>query len=1136
MSKRGLYIQSIGMFLIYLIIILPIYSSNALALYFDVGVHGTDNIDGFRRPSNDMTIINATVTLDDNSEVSGSQVRLVSDFVKNFDCSFDSTTGSNYCELKLSDSLPPGPKLYELKLFSDSEGTSELASDSVGLYVDALAPTIEKLEVSRVNDSIGINYKVTDSAFIGGGGVCSGIETIQFLVNSEKKDELAFDVKTCEESEDDKVIEIFAPSSTVEMPICIRATDRLGNSAEDCESMMMDFQPPSFINATLYHKGKKLTSLSPKPVNGVSLVVYIKEESDLNVSKIHSDFSELNINPQYTGIYSDVGYSVGVGYFGLNCVVEGSTADYSSEDDSDEVESPETSVEEESEDGNVIEPDPNRMFRCEWNNMMINVAEDNPSATFSVEDSLGNVLEFTNEFPLTFDDVKPVLTSIRSEYIDEDAHYWVGPGNNTIYADVDETGSGLSERKVFLDFESFGTQQTVNSGEHTVLMPNNCTEGWICEYMNVQVTKQYNSGDGLSVHLTPIASTDDAGNWFDGLEKAIFSYDKNPPIIINVENSSICPAAPGVVEYVINVTDEDSGGVRVIVNASEISTDIYPIEFECQKTEDSKRWECPITINNLYTTYVKGDVELKVVDLVGNENVTTIEQEVCEALDGVEPDVVSSEATVIPTTLDRIVAGYLPYPAFASIDFSMPMSVSVQDIKMVGCVSDGAEITEPYVLTPFNFEEPIIGFKVMMSGDTVQNLSTLGVTCNLELIIRSGQQVYTMPEHENVSMNFDLEGTVFGGMDQAMADKIAKIDKEIESVKKEADSYESAINVLGTICTIAEFLTEFMIALQVIKLVIYGVAGIAYLIANGVGNKDAADGANKLYYNLCKLIDKGSVYVTTLAWQIDSNPIYLLTSLGGYIKIVCAWFTCRLSETGNYLELITFAGTTGDESGEYTFQWGEDGGQTGEPNGWDEFLGAFGLGYKWDPYKSYPVAYSQSCLPGMRYNLLKQRQNLCIEKRCIQEMVSSGFDIEACEKAYNFHQCLYFDSAGWNALDPSNAAIVMSGLNNWMLKQLVGAVLAGVMRNGLKCGYPVGIPGMKKALDTTEENCGKDPGVPGDSEGNWALMLGTKSLACGTLFALQGWQDIGDWLQWSDLQDWNKYDAALKGSDYCAEE
>ncbi|MBW2965076.1 hypothetical protein KY363_06470, partial [Candidatus Woesearchaeota archaeon] len=192
-----------------------------------------------------------------------------------------------------------------------------------------------------------------------------------------------------------------------------------------------------------------------------------------------------------------------------------------------------------------------------------------------------------------------------------------------------------------------------------------------------------------------------------------------------------------------------------------------------------------------------------------------------------------------------------------------------------------------------------------------------------------------------------------------------------------------------------------------------------------------------------------------------------------------------------------------------------------------------------------------------------------------------------CETLYKTHQCLYVDSAAWVMVGNKYSAF-MQGLTEWLLTQLIGALLSMGLR-AAGCGYPYGICESAAAFSLDDVTCGgssranlgnilsnkricrtskgaafavtnpflmpqlaaeeafdaaylaafgaeeaSTKGVCGANIApSCALVQGWKAtVGCGPLVTTAIWLDVGDWIDWSEL-DWNMYDAELEGDDFC---
>ncbi|MBW2963947.1 hypothetical protein KY363_00670, partial [Candidatus Woesearchaeota archaeon] len=871
------------MFLIYLVIVPIFFTASALAA-LTADATGYDGVAGFRRAANDVTILNASASIS-GKKVSASQLKMLQSPTKPFDCTEGNYSETVNCTMTISGDLYAGANTYDVELFNE-DGSSTGERQSVTIYADDLAPKVHSFSMVRNGSAIDAVYQVSDSACDScGADICAGISKVEFLLDGSDVGSVKGN-GSCLMVNQTQLSVKPDNGTTTNKTICIDVYDRVGQHTSSCKSIVMDFTPPALINVSLWLDKNMIRYHKGVPMGGVTVKAYISEDSALNTSTLFANFSELSTRAEFRNAYSDIRMSdlSDKQLFSISCTNASNSSG---------------------------------VYLCTWTGLLIVLEEDTePTVYLSVYDNLGNVLNTSYQIPVVYDKTAPEITDIRSGIADDRGRYWVGKGNNTIFVDVTETGSGLYDKKLFLDFSSFGPQPDAKNA--TTLFPNNCTSGWTCVFNNIIVTKNRVVGDALTVNVVG-TSSDDAGNIVTGITTAGLYYDDVAPQVLNIINSSICPTAPGTIDLTVNVSEKLSGGVKAKVSAPNLSTSVFPQEVECEESEEAGIWTCDISIDNLVTIYAKDSINITLIDRANNTNTTVIPQEVCESAPGVPPNVVKSYATPIPQVLDKIIAGYIAYPVFAEIDFSYSNPPNqVQDIQISSCTADNATISEPYVVTPLEFRSPIIGMKVELDQQGVENATSLTVYCGLELIIRSGNKVYQQAEEENVSIDLELKGTIFGGLNESMQDKVADIEQQIADKQAEADEYETAIDVLGTICSIAEILAMLTALLQVVKILLYAVGWVVFgVVVIFAGRTAAMTAGSTIYYTGCYIIDYATTIVTTYAWQIDSNPLTAYDSPGFYLKLICAWFTCRLSETNNFIEMFLSSGSA--DGGDYTF-------------------------------------------------------------------------------------------------------------------------------------------------------------------------------------------------------------------------
>lgn len=1103
MVKRGSHY--ICMFMIYLLIMPVLHSADVFA-YFSAGVHGHDGIPNFRRATSDVTIINANASAGEQG-FDEAQVKLLSDPTRRFDCGFDDASGLHHCELVIPGSLPPGPHDYEVQLF-DSDLNEAEPKQVVTVVADALPPDILSFDVEQDGSDVYAVFSLADRVCeLCSPQVCSGVARVDILLDHKKVGEFFPEAGACAVPVNSTLLDIPDLQGTVTRTVCLDAYDRLGQRSSECMDVVMDFSGPDIINASLWKGDEMLRFTKGEPISDVTLKAYIEEDSGLDTDTLAADLSSLNAREEFSEIYGDIGMSgLDIQRFDPSCIEES--------------------------DGTYL---------CTWKNLLLYLPEGfSAEIGLSVHDSFGNVMDENYLFPFVFDSTKPMVTGARTGIADDEGRYWVGKGNNTVYIDIEEEVSGFNEGKLFLDFSSFGPQPFADKKE--VLGPNWCSQGWTCRFDNVNVVKEYSSGTVLPVNVAA-GSSDDAGNAVSGATNLGFYYDGEPPEIISVENSSVCPSAPDDIEITVTVSELYSGKVEAEVSAPDLSAAAFPMKVPCEETETGGIWTCDVLIGNLFTYYSDGVVNLTLVDRAGNSRTTTLYQEVCEAAPGVPPNVVSSVRRVklFPAEgIDRMVAEKIPFPLFWQPDPEFRSgNAEIQDIKVDNCSVNGGSVSDSYIVTPLDMESPMFSTKVSLSPEslTVENesemLDFVTMDCQLSMTVRSGTKVYQQAEIENVVFEVPLHGTVLGELDESLQDKLESIEESIEDVEGDIESLQKFVKIAGWFCSVSEMVMKIVAALQVLKTALYAVGwAIALVVAIWSGLDTGMKTGGVAYFIPCSVIDILTTSLITNLWQVDSRVWVAWDSPGYLPKAFCAYFTCRLTETSSFIELVghigrtnsgTYSGHVDDvvEEGDRNYLEREDiNEEVDAGDAWQTVVWAGDNSFS--AYRSYPIAKALNCGPAELYGKKKERQILCMYRNCYKDMVSAGYSPEICDRMYAGRECLYVDGAAYRAVDGAVAQRILAGALEYVMNLAAASALSFASREA-GCPYPVGWSLLPEMWWESGEKCG--------GQVDTALAKGWQALLCGNLIMTTIWIDIGDWLDYDDFR--NTYADSLGDPDYC---
>ncbi|MBI4739349.1 hypothetical protein HY772_07430 [Candidatus Woesearchaeota archaeon] len=1109
MEKGG--ICSVCLFLIYLLISLPLIASVVSADSFSVNIHGVDEVAGFRK-SNDVTIINASVNIAGDVLIDSSQVKLVTDPTRAFSC-IPLPDSSASCFMTIPQILAGGVYPFQFQAFHDDLTPSSAVASAQVVVDDSPAKPVG-LEISLKGTTVNVTVGALDQACATcPPTACSGIEKIAYLSNNAQLKEQSLKTSQCVVGASSTMFNISVGKTTENRTLCVEVYDRLDQKSSECKIVTIDGSPPSLVNMSVW-KGESLLSFSSGKPETVKIRAIIKDDSGIDANSMVADFSIINQIPQFNQQYKAIDNSTQYKNIYEGCKPTAKKG----------------------------------LVECVWNNLvMVLPAEIEPQVRLAFNDLNGNLPAAIYTLPVKFDNAAPKVLKIRSQSVDNAGKNWVGRYNNTITADIEETGSGLTKRGIVLDVAGFGSQLT-NIGQVTTLFPNNCSVGWSCVWNGVNVTSSKpKNGDVLTVTIV-YPSQDDAGNAVEGNTISAMYLDLAAPSIVNITGSQVCPVAGEDIKLIVNVSEKESGDVKATVSASALSLDHFPREFECEKTSEDGKWLCEIAIGNLPTYYAKDFVNITISDLAGNKNSTVFPQEVCESAPGIPPNVVGvSKVDIFPRNgVDKMVAERISFPLFFQPFFTTAGTVTkIQKVSVVGCEITGGTVNDPYVVTEFLVDKPLISTKVLFMPEAFKNASGAGalgdkakMNCSTRLIVRSGTKVFKEPEIENVMFDVPLHGTLFGEITKTVKAKIDAKQREIDATQESIDSLQKWVNILGTMCTVAEILAKLVAALDLLYVVIWGVSWALELtgILAGVGQG--------LYHGACQFMSYVTGYGVPTFWQTNmalnlpnSLESPAASSPGFWLKLICAFVSCRLLETSNAFELIANTGSA--DGGDYAEFVANDKATTpGRPNridvSKDKPTGKTGdvtesvIGFSGpdllSPYRSLPVATRLFCSPGELYGLKKERQVKCMTRNCYRDFVTAGFSPAICDRMEELRTCLYVDGAAYRIVGDAGVVMrYMTGILEYWLTQFLATLGSVFLAKFTRCPWPLGLAqsGEISAKIQMPYMCTSP-----------TVSSGWVSAYCSGAMAGLLYLDVGDWLGGSDFK-WNYYNKKLEDPDYC---
>ncbi len=654
------YLWSTALLMIFLVITIPIISSNVLAS-LSVTTTGEDKVDGFLKTYDSVNILAHS----SKTGLNASDVKLNNE--NTFTSCAAGVTGGTDCKYFVdSDSMRPGANEYTVTA-GDENFTGYV-------YIDGINPrvTVSAAGFSQSKGNITVSYQVThdpvDSSSISEtpGRSCPGIKRIEFIADdgviaTKQVNQTPYNCNYIPNG-----VQTFHVPGTGNKKICIIAYDNLEHAGYICQNMFIDNDAPTVQDVKILRspnmckefydfsnvggnpvcksttdpklnytpEGTEIDYISTQAEDAY-VQAFINDTGNLSLSTVRADLSELVDIQQYKDQLKDMPYAAPP----------------------------------------LSNPD---MKIFTWKVKMNVFSGGAKNLVFKASDSAGNVMEKTVPVTLNLDTAKPEITSITTDKCRERCAgtectnvCYVGPGWNKLYVKVNEVGSGLDFNNIFLDLGAFnsdyqGKQMRVAKcdqglcegwfqvgkgnidaiqNELKSIAPSSLTpeeeaaakaviSGGISNVLGIgayalialMLRSSYTiaTATGVALPVSVIApSQDDAGNAATGDTQGAFVLDKDAPKVEGVSVMSITDLGPvkhhksGDLIYVVaNVSDFTP--VTAVADFSRVTGGGTAEEGSC--SYDDKRgvavceWQVGPILNGPMTTFMT----LNFTDFVGN--------------------------------------------------------------------------------------------------------------------------------------------------------------------------------------------------------------------------------------------------------------------------------------------------------------------------------------------------------------------------------------------------------------------------------------------------------------------------------------------------------------------------------------
>lgn len=706
-------LQTIALFCIELILILPIYSAVVFADISGIKAYGSDGIVDYIKTEDFITF---EALISSIEEINPEQVTLGQNIIFN---TCDSNPVGYLCKLRYpssgTDSFT-GINRFTINLNSGNK------IDSKGgiFYVDVIKPTVT---INTKNDLISegdieFDYSIEDKACNDPScsGKCSGISKIEFFTSDNRFKETV-DINTPSCSKTDVLIKPTSIFGDGEHAVFAKAFDRLGNPSDVVSAIFkIDSTPPLILTSTF-----KITDSSDFEINYISSKntdvigkVDIKAD-DLKLDSVFGDFSEL----------------------GSGQTNEQATCTQSEDD----------------------------LYTCSWNKLKINT-EEAGTKNFKIEasDLAGNKAEVT--IPITFDldNLGPEVISLKSSRTLDEKNY-VKPTENEFIAEFKEDGVGIKAEDAILHLEGNEFPAT------------ECSPSWICTWEEVdvsgsgKVTVSIQSdtkdrlGNALLETFSIEAIVDNKGP--RDIEIEITSIGGSQQAIENIIKTG------DSLFIIANVTDEGIESASVDLSEFIQGADDL-IADNCQNIEDDK-WQCTWTTNPIdIEGFIDGNIIFTFTDVAGNSVIHRVKINAFGVIKDLSPEFWEHEVSCSPKLIDRETASLKNQKIFCHVTLD-PLEnnneVETLVIDIDKCFGDSDALSESPEL--FNAEagsrNPVIKLSLVQTEFNVNNLT---LECPLSIISKVGNEITKVPEEELVNIKIEFYNLPLGELTDNVQKKV----------------------------------------------------------------------------------------------------------------------------------------------------------------------------------------------------------------------------------------------------------------------------------------------------------------------------------------------------------------------------
>jgi hypothetical protein len=755
--------RSAALWMVYLVIMLPIVSAQAMASISVNKFSGKDNIADVAR-GNDLINIEAAVALPNDNTIDRSQFHILTrgaDYVAD---SCNVISGSSYlCNFKQTLSGGYGTIDYTLQLLDDTQRpvetkTRTLKVDRTGAQISAIASD------SKVNSKQAkIEFTAIDTLTGSGTSACSGLDKADLYVGGVTGSPVKSMQLGGSCSESSSFIDL-AFGKTGEQDICVTAYDVLGQtSGPKCQRINIDAGPPVVGTANVTDQdGEQIKYIT----SGGTVADIAVKLGGGDVTSVRADLNTVTGKPEDVGV------------------------------------APST----------ILGDNPQIAI---WKDVQITSASACQLKIYA-EDDVSNTIDKVVNCGLTEDNSPPALASMTSALQDTAGNTSTPVIGRTgqVIATISEAGSGLSKRYVYLNGVPLGLSNRLRA--------SNCTasgDSWTCTF-NVKPAKA-----GYVLLKLSDATRDDAGNPLERASNAgtEFLSDQASPSEMKVVSVKTLHGTQDLgnvtvrgdfIEYQVQAKYFSTATADFTGLGGNIST--------CtQRSGDICTYSTLVDISG------PADVPIAFTfsDSANNNATLRHTQHVLGIRNDSNPNYWSNEVICTPSMIDRSVTSLINTRIYCHIALKSntpDIKTVLIDFNPQQCTGDVANVGDLGLSNNYaGSTEPIL---YALLSATEFKVNSLDFKCPLKITSRVGDFLSINAENEtvNVHLSFfsrpqsDLSKSVLSKFNKAKSDAL-KLDGLIGTLKKFFEVAEKICQIRGMIMNALNAIDSVMALIEYIK-------------------------------------------------------------------------------------------------------------------------------------------------------------------------------------------------------------------------------------------------------------------------------------------------------------------------------